>query len=295
MLDTPHKKKSLLITILLHMVLLLIMFFFGMTYLDPAEEQGIAVNFGTTDIGSGRVQPTEPVKTAPVEEVVPEEVEEEVSEEDASEATPDSEEVVTQEDAEAPVIKEEKKEKKAEIEKEVPKKETKTKEVKKEKEQPVKKEKPKPVEKKPDASTKSALDSFLNGPKNDGKAKGGEGDDATGGDKGRPDGDPNAKSYYGNGKGLDGDGNYRLGGRKALNKEKKIPVCNETGTVVVKIVVDKTGKVIQAYPGIKGTTNTAPCLMKPAKEAAMATRFNSDEKAPSKQTGSIVYTFKLSE
>jgi len=80
-----------------------------------------------------------------------------------------------------------------------------------------------------------------------------------------------------------------------LGKERNIPECNETGTVVVKIVVDQTGKVIQAVPGIKGTTNTAACLMAPAKKAALATKFNSDSKAPSKQTGSIVYTFKLSE
>ncbi|WP_010521720.1 hypothetical protein [Aquimarina agarivorans] len=293
MLDTPHKKKSLLITVLLHALLLLIMFFFGMTYLDPAEEQGIAVNFGTTDLGSGRIQPTEPVQTAPAEEVTPVEEEEAVSEEATSEEASEIEEVVTQDDADAPVVKDEKK--KEEAEKEIPKEDNQAKKEEKEATKPVKKEKPKPVEKKPDASTKSALDSFLNGPKKEGKAKGGEGDDATGGDKGNPDGDPNAKAYYGNGKGLDGDGNYRLGGRKALNKEKKIPVCNETGTVVVKIVVDQSGKVIQAYPGIKGTTNTAPCLMKPAKEAALKTRFNSDEKAPSKQTGSIVYTFKLSE
>jgi len=60
-------------------------------------------------------------------------------------------------------------------------------------------------------------------------------------------------------------------------------------------VVNKQGKVIQAFSGIKGTTNTAPCLIQPAKAAALATKFNSDINAPSKQIGSIVYQFKLSE
>lgn len=273
-LDTKHKRKSLVITIVLHLILLLLLFLVGMGIEEPENEGGIAVNFGNTEVGSGDVQPTEPVESAPAPEEVPEVVEEESSVSD--------DELATQDIEDAPVIEKKKDKKPTEVKKEV-------KEPKKEK------PKPKPIEKKPDASTKNALDSFLNGPKSSGAKTGGEGNDDQSGDKGDPNGDPNAKSYYGNGKGLDGDGNYRLGGRKALNKERKIPECNETGTVVVKIVVNQSGKVVQALPGIKGTTNTAPCLMGPAKKAALATKFNSDSKAPSKQTGSIVYTFKLSE
>lgn len=288
-LDTPHKRKSLVITIILHLVLLLLLFLVGMGIQEPETEAGIAINFGNSAVGSGDVQPTEPVESAPTPENVPEEVNEEIPEEEtAEEASVSNDDVVTQENADVPVVEKKKEKKPTEVKKEVEK-------TKKATTKPVKKETPKPVEKKPDASTKNALDSFLNGPKSTGKKTGGEGDDNQSGDKGDPDGDPNTKAYYGNGKGLDGDGNYRLGGRKALNKEKKVPDCNETGTVVVKIVVDQSGKVVQALPGIKGTTNTAPCLMDPAKKAALATKFNSDSSAPSKQTGSIVYTFKLSE
>lgn len=288
-LDTPHKRKSLVITIILHLVLLLLLFLVGMGIQEPETEAGIAVNFGNSVVGSGDIQPTEPVESAPTPESVEEEVNEETPEDETAEAASSSDdEVVTQEDEEAPVLEKKKEKKSAEVKKEV-------KETKKTTPKPELKETPKPVEKKPDASTKNTLDSFLNGPKSSGKKTGGEGNDNQSGDKGDPDGDPNAKAYYGNGKGLDGDGNYRLGGRKALNKEKKIPDCNETGTVVVKIVVNQSGKVVQALPGVKGTTNTAPCLMTPAKQAALATKFNSDSAAPSKQTGSIVYTFKLSE
>ena len=284
-LDTPHKRKSLVITIILHLVLLLLLLLVGMGIKEPETEAGIAVNFGNSAVGSGDIQPTEPIESAPAPENIPEEAEE-APEEEATEAeSASNDDVVTQENSEAPVVEKKKEKKPSEVKKE----------AKKTTPKPVKKEAPKPVEKKPDASTKNALDSFLNGPKSSGKKTGGEGNDNQSGDKGDPDGDPNAKAYYGNGKGLDGDGNYRLGGRKALNKEKKIPECNETGTVVVKIVVNQSGKVIQALPGIKGTTNTAPCLMAPAKKAALATKFNSDSGAPSKQTGSIVYTFKLSE
>ena len=55
-------------------VILFLIFTFGMKYLDPPEEIGIAVNFGTTDVGSGDIQPTEPIKAAP-EEIPVEETE----------------------------------------------------------------------------------------------------------------------------------------------------------------------------------------------------------------------------
>ena len=139
------------------------------------------------------------------------------------------------------------------------------------------------------------MSSILNGPEKSGTAVGGEGNDNQGGDKGSPDGDPNASSYYGQGAGLDGDGNYRLGGRKALNKEKFVQDCNESGIVVVRIEVNRNGQVINATPGMKGTTNNAPCLTDPARRAAMATKFNSDENAPARQVGTIIYNFKLSE
>ena len=161
--------------------------------------------------------------------------------------------------------------------------------------EPPKKEPPKKVEPKPDKTTTDAISSLINGPKNDGTAQGSEGDDNTRGDKGDPNGDPNAKSYYGTGKGLDGDGNYLLGGRKALNKAKETQECNEAGTVVVSIEVDRNGRVISATPGVRGTTNNSRCLLEPAKKAALATKFNSDSNAPAKQIGKIIYNFKLSQ
>ncbi|GAB2777875.1 hypothetical protein GCM10010465_25580 [Actinomadura fibrosa] len=259
------------ITVTLHVLLILLLLFFGFTYLDPPPENGIAINFGTSEVGSGAEQPVEEIKSAPQKttpEVTPVE-------------TNIKEEVVTQEVVEAPVVEKKKKE-----------------EPVKQPEKPVKEEVKEQVKKpdpKPDKSTTDALSSILNGPERDGKATGGEGNDTQAGDKGSPDGDPNAKAYYGSGKGLDGDGNYRLGGRKALSKEKFQQDCNEAGVVVVKIKVDRSGKVISAEPGVKGTTNGAACLYDPAKRAAMATRFNSDSNAPAVQEGTIVYYFKLSE
>ncbi|WP_310991277.1 energy transducer TonB [Aequorivita marina] len=270
-LETKHERKSMIITVIVHVIILVLLFYVGMRYLDPPIEQGIAINFGTTETGSGNIQPTEKIETAPQKTTSTPEAQ--------PKAEPDThvekDEVVTQDTEEAPVIKKEK-----------PKKEP----VKAEPKKTTKKPDPKP-----DKATTDALSSILNGPKSDGKAKGGEGNDRTAGDKGNPDGDPKASAYYGTGKGLDGDGNYLLGGRKALNKEKFVQDCNEAGIVVVSIEVDRNGKVIKAMPGVRGTTNNAKCLTDPAKRAALATKFNADENAPAKQIGKIIYKFSLSE
>ncbi len=257
------------ITVTIHVLLILLLLLVGFTYLDPPPEKGIAVNFGTSETGNGTNQTLEKVKTAPKQIQTP----------PKPQTQPEiKEEVVTQNTQEAPVVKKEKeKEVKKIIAKETPKK------------KPEKKPDPKP-----DKSTSDALNSLLNGPKNDGTKTSGEGDDKIGGDKGNPNGDPNAKSYYGTGKGLDGDGNYLLGGRKAINKEKFVQECNEAGTVVVSIEVDRNGKVTSATPGVKGTTNNSKCLLEPARKAALATRFNKDPKAPVKQIGKIIYRFSLS-
>jgi protein TonB len=275
LLDTKHKKKSMAITVILHVIILILLFYVGLSYLDPPPENGIAINFGTMDVGSGKIQPSEKIKTAPKPTVTKPVIQEK---------TEIKEEVVTQDIEDAPVIKKEaEKEEKEEVVEE---------ELKEEEPEKIPEKEPEPT---PDKSTTDALSSLINGPKSDGTETGGEGDDKIGGDKGDPDGDPNAKSYYGTGMGLDGDGNYLLGGRKALLKKKIVQDCNEAGTVVVSIEVDTNGRVIKAMPGVRGTTNSSPCLLDPAKRSALATKFNKDDKAPSKQIGKIIYRFSLSE
>jgi len=293
LLDTKHKQKSTVITTILMALLLFLIFNFGMKYLDPPEELGIAVNFGTTEVGSGNIQPTEPIKAAPQEQVEETEVEEEVVEEvedtPVEESKPEvsEEKVVTQESEESIRIKQ------AEIAKKKAEEAEKKKQREAERKERARKAAAEKLRKEQEAK-RNKLDALIGGVNNSsGTASGGEGDDNQAGDKGNPNGDPNASGYYGNGGGGTG-GNYRLTNRKALAKPKPTYDCNEEGKVVVQISVDKTGRVISARPGIKGTTNSATCLLRRAKEAALKTRFNSDNKAPTKQVGSIIYNFTLS-
>ena len=273
-LDTQHKRKSMAITVIIHMILILLLFYVGLSYLDPPIENGIAINFGTMDTGSGKIQPSKKVNTAPKPKVIPQTVKE------PSEA---KEDVITQETLEAPVInKEENKEEVKKVET-IVEKEIQGQELEKK------------IDTKPDKTTTDILSSLINGPKSEGEDQAGEGSDEIGGDKGDSKGTLNAKSYYGTGKSLDGDGNYLLGGRKALNKKKFLQDCNEAGIVVVSIEVDRAGNVIDATPGVRGTTNNSKCLLDPAKRAALATKFNKDGKAPFKQIGKIIYRFSLSD
>ena len=275
-LQTKHEQKSAGITIALMSLLLVVMFYFGMQYKDPPEEYGIAINFGTSEVGSGEQQLQETVKSTPKST----QPKQEVVEEQKTPVDEIKEDVVTQNTEEAPVIQ---------------KKET-VKET-----TPVSKEEPKKIEKpvvkevpKPSKETENALSNLLNGNSSDGDVTQGEGNDEQSGLKGDEKGDPNSSKYYGNG-GSGGDGNYNLSGRSPLTRPVIKPECNEEGIVVVSIEVDKSGKVIKAVPGVKGSTNTADCLLKPAKEAALRTKWNQDVEAPSKQVGRIIYRFSLSE
>jgi protein TonB len=271
-LDTKHKRKSAAITAIILLLMLFAIFNYGLKYLDPPEEYGLVINFGDSDVGSG--EPVENTKRAlNQQEVEKEEVVEEVK---VMPNDTSKEEVVTDEASKEITVVEKKEVKKVPV-KEVVKKE-------------VPKEIPKP---KPSKETTDALNSLLNGNSSDGNPKG-EGDDKKEGVKGNQNGDPNSTKYYGN-EGTGSGGNYNLAGRKALSKPIEQPDCQEEGIVVVRITVDKNGKVISAVAGIKGSTNTAACLLKPAKEAALRTTWNADEKAPANQTGTIIYKFTLTK
>ena len=98
-------------------------------------------------------------------------------------------------------------------------------------------------------------------------------------------------SVTGGGEGV-GSGDYQLGGRKANVKPK--PKGNQVdGKVVVAITVDRLGNVIYANPGVKGSTTYNKQLLQRAKTAALKTKFEPKQSAPTNQQGKIIYTFRL--
>lgn len=289
------RKKSLALTILVYSLLLLLLFL--IRFWPPPPDQlkallggggggGVEMNFGDSDYGLGDNTQSDVLHVTDQAETTP------------AAPTPE-EDIVSDDNSEATTV--------------VPKKENAKKvpvEVKKE---------VKPTVEKPKVSKNAndALASILGN-------KGGDGDDAKGGNKGSANGNLNSKGYYGNGSGTgagggngsgngsgsgsgtgsgNGSGNgggngsgsgYSLGNRKALNKPKPNNICgNEYGRVAVQVTVDRNGNTISVITGVQGTTNTDKCLSDQAKKAAMDTKWESDSSAPEKQVGKIIYVFSL--
>lgn len=297
---TEDKRKSIVIAVILYALLLLILFFIRFWPPSNLEELvggggggGVTVNFGDTEFGKGAdfaskeldvKQATKQVAVAP---------------------SPD-ENIISQENTDEDVVT---------VPKNDPKKKTPI-VVKKDNPKPVVTE-PKPVVRKTD----DALANILKGNK-----KGGDGNSSTSGNQGRANGDINSSGYSGtggsgggtgggngtgngtgtgagsgsgsgggngSGNGLGSGSGYALAGRKALTKPNPAYNCNEQGVVVVQITVNESGKVIDARPGARGTTNTASCLASQAKIAALNTKWSASPDGTEKQVGTITYNFSI--
>lgn len=290
---SSDQKKSLAFSLLIYAAMLLILFFIrfwppsNLAELTGGGGGGVTVNFGDSELGSGSNYESEVL-----------EVQNQVKETPTA-TTPDEAIIVQENSTEESVVisKKEKTEQKTTVVKD--------------------EAKPEVVKPKVSNTTNDALSSLLKG-----SNKGGDGDDKTAGNKGKSNGSLSATSYYGNGGsgggtgGGNGTGNgigngsgygagsgggsgngigggYSLGNRKAISKPAPKYTCNEEGKVVVEVSVDRNGRTVSAIAGIKGTTNTAKCLLDQAKLAAMNTKWDASNDAPEKQVGKIVYNFNL--
>ena len=125
-----------------------------------------------------------------------------------------------------------------------------------------------------------------------------EGDGTHPGDKGQTNGTPTGTNYSGTpgingGPGGYGKGiNYNLTGRKMMKEPSLKNNSQETGIVVVKIKVNKQGKVISADGPAQGSTTTSTYLLNLAKQASLAAQFDVNSAAMDEQFGTITYNFK---
>ncbi|MEQ8323070.1 MAG: energy transducer TonB [Vicingaceae bacterium] len=249
------ERYGLIGTIAFHVLLILLFILTGLTYLEPPPpEEGILINFGTDNRGSGNEQ-----AQAAVQNNSPEETEDVDVEQVQSSA---QEKVLTQNAEDAPALKTSESEN---IKEEV-------------------KEEPKPSK-----ELSKALSKWKN--KSESKSSS---DGITGqqGDQGDPSGSMESRNYTG-GAGGTGFELIGLGGRSMVKRPDVRDDSQEEGKVVVDIVVDKYGKVVRANPGARGSTTTSALLYKIAKEAALSTKFDTNPQAPEQQKGQIVFTFLL--
>ena len=287
---TNEEKKSMVLTTAVSGILLLILIF--IRFVDSVTIEGLAggggggveINFGDSDLGMG------PDFTSEVLNVT------DANKKAAATRQPEAEEDIlaqenTKEVRDYTVVK------KTTTPKEKPKTVT------------------KPVTEQP--KTRQVSDFVKNAASSlKGNKSGGDGDDGVAGNKGKKDGSLGSSNYYGNGgsgggtggghgtgngtgigagsgSGTGGGNGYSLAGRKATSRPAPNNNCNEDGTIVVRVTVDRNGNVISATPGIKGSTNSSSCLKNIAKDAAMRTKWEPKASAAAEQIGQIVYNFKL--
>ncbi len=87
---------------------------------------------------------------------------------------------------------------------------------------------------------------------------------------------------------------FSLSGRDVVGKlGQPRNTTNKEGRVVVDITVDQMGKVIKAKARARGSSVQDADLWKAAEEAALGTLFNTDNRAPIMQVGTITYIFRL--
>jgi hypothetical protein len=92
----------------------------------------------------------------------------------------------------------------------------------------------------------------------------------------------------------EGEPSARLAGRSLMgNLPEPDYSVNASGKVVVKIMVDQYGTVIDATPGAPGTTVQNRTLWDASKRAALKAKFNLSSSAPVVQEGTITYIFLL--
>ena len=263
-LSTPFEKKSFTITTCLFVIFLLIIFLYrwSVTESTPLLQGGeMAIRFGQHTQGKGPIKPAEMVETSPKVE-------------ETKQATAPEKKIVTQKSKETTVVKSS--EKPAQTK-------TKSNEVRHTSSNQTSK------------ATNDALQSILNGEKANGAKSSGSGNDNVAGNKGSLDGDMYSNSYFGSGRGqgIGGGNSWGLNGRSLAGHSTYQQNCNESGTVVIQVTVNPQGTVTSAKLSLKGTTNSAACLVEPALRTAKSFRWKSDPKAPASQTGFVVINFRV--
>ncbi len=127
------------------------------------------------------------------------------------------------------------------------------------------------------------------GKKSTGTGKG-DGTGSTPGNQGSINGDPLSNNY---GEGGSGFGETPIALRRFTNLVTPQDDGQKTGKIAVRISINKQGIVINAVPGVKGTTLNDRELWQKCKDAVMGARLNQSENAPDVQVGVVIFNFKV--
>ncbi|TXB61269.1 hypothetical protein [Phaeodactylibacter luteus] len=283
--DEQHKKRGMMISVAVHVALLMLALLPLLTFPDPPPgQEGILVNLGLPDMGSGdeNAGPTTPAEVQD-EELPPEEA---AAPPEPSVADPEPEpdrEVITAEDSEVALRKQEEERKKRQ-EAEADRKRRAEEEAKKKAEEEARR-KAEEARKKREAEA-ADLKNSVGGLFGGGDGKGNTG---TPGNQGDPNGDPNSDILTGisTGSGTVGGG---LGSRGVARTHKPQDNSQDQGIVVVKVCVDRSGSVISAEFTQRGSTASSARLKNLAISSAKKWQFARGD--IDRQCGTITYNFR---
>jgi outer membrane biosynthesis protein TonB len=289
--DRQSKLKGIAVSIAVHIVVLFISIpILGLKAPNPPlDGGGVEVNFGTSDMGSGSIQPMNDNGQNAITNPPPSAA--------ASPSSPDKDQnIVTQDVEDAPAMTQSKNKKSTVKKHSIVKKNTTstvaaiTPMVTSPK-----------VTKSPPAPPAPTVDqrAIYKGAKGTPNNSTSEGPDNVLGDKGMPTGDPNAKSYTGNNMpgsggsgpgGLGYGGKFSINGRKAIHFPKIKDASQKWGNVAVSIKVDKNGNVIEATYLLDGSTTNDSYLINLALKGAYQLKYESSS-TPEEQ-GVIDFNFQ---
>lgn len=263
---------------------LLLLFGFSSPF-PPPEEEGILINFGTSETGMGRVEPRP--ASQPVEEKT---VQKPTSTPEPTQPTESKEEVVTQDFDKTAVIEEQKRREKEQ--EEALKKQKEQEELERKKQEEIQRQKEEAERIRKEEAQKAINERAKNafGGQNPTGDNTGEGENGGTGNQGNPNGDINSNNRVGGSNGGNGV-SFSLNGRSSKSLPAPPKIHKSEGKVVVEVTVDQNGNVLDARPGVKGTTLSDENLWKVAKDAAMKATFNVDRSAATVQKGTITYFF----
>jgi outer membrane biosynthesis protein TonB len=264
---------------------LLLLFGFSSPF-PPPEEEGILINFGTSETGFGAVEPRPAAQ--PIEE---KSVPEPVNTPDPVQTSDSKEEVLTQDFDKTAVI-EAKKKKEKEQQEEIKRKQ-KEEELERKRQEEIEEQKRIEEERiRKEEAQKAINDRAKNafGGQNAAGDNTGEGETSGNGNQGNPDGDINSTNRTGGSTGGNGI-SFNLSGRSHRSLPSPPKIHKTDGKVIVEVSVDQNGTVLSARPGVKGTTISDEALWNVAKEAALKATFNVDRNAAAVQKGTITYLF----
>lgn len=291
--------KGLTGALLFHLLLVVLLISLGLKNIPPQPEEGILINFGTTEAGSGLVEPS-----IQEEQQAPQPVKPLETTTSSQETAPVEGENVIQQNFEESAYLEQKaneqkeKDKQAKIEEDKRKKEKEKEELaqKQREEEIARKQKEEEEKRQKEEEQKQLMDklakSAFSGKNPQQTNSTGEGNTNKQGNQGNLNGDPNSTNRDGKGQGNEGI-SYSLEGRKAQELPKPNYSIQKEGRVVVEIFVDQSGKVIDAIPGKKGSTTTDAVLLEEARKAALKAKFNNSPNSPIRQQGLITYIYTL--